>query len=66
MSETPSRRRGPGRPPENRGWVQLRVRVPPDLRAAAERLARARGETLSDVVRRALAELLRPGGSGGG
>lgn len=54
MSET-SRRRGPGRPPEHRGWVQLRVRVPPDLRAAAERQAQASGETLSDVVRRALA-----------
>jgi len=29
--------------------------VPPDLRAAAAALAQASGETLSDVVRRALA-----------
>lgn len=31
------------------------VRVPPDLRAAAVALALRHGETLSDVVRRALA-----------
>lgn len=55
MTTTP-RRRGPGRPPQHRGWVQLpAVRVPAELRAAAEAQATAAGETLSDLVRRAVA-----------
>lgn len=57
MVDTPRRR--PGRPPLNRGWVTLpAVRVPPELRAAAEQRAEQDGITVSDVVRDALAKAL--------
>jgi len=43
----------------------MAVRVPLDLRQAAQRVARERGETLSDVVRDCLREYVKKYGNGG-